>query len=160
MASEDFLIRDEAPEDAAVVRTLFEAAVRSSYPALADLSRSEARDAIEYQLAWYRDRPHRVRLVIVSGETAGGCWCMPSHHPVTGASDLFLVMVAVLPAYRGRGLGRALVEDARAMASRLGRSCLRLFVHSANEPALGLYRALGFETATVEMVLPTGGRHA
>lgn len=55
-----------------------------------------------------------------------------------------LLLVAVIPAARGRGLGglliRQAIEDAR------GRRAERLFLEARhNNPAIGLYRKLGFE---------------
>lgn len=52
--------------------------------------------------------------------------------------------LAVLPDFRGRGIGRALLRAAEARA--LGRGCskLTLEVREDNARARGLYRALGF----------------
>lgn len=54
-----------------------------------------------------------------------------------------LYSLAVAPAARGRGLARLLLADAIA---RLPRRCqvVSLEVRAANQPALGLYAALGF----------------
>ena len=54
-----------------------------------------------------------------------------------------LLLIAVLPEARGRGLGRKLLADA-ASAAR-GRAAERLFLEMrANNPAERLYRAAGF----------------
>ncbi|HEY0394121.1 MAG TPA: GNAT family N-acetyltransferase [Candidatus Elarobacter sp.] len=47
-------------------------------------------------------------------------------------------------AYRGRGIGRALIDAAVAWARANERPALRLRVFPDNEPALALYRASGF----------------
>ena len=63
--------------------------------------------------------------------------------------DQYLQMVAVLPAFRGRGVGTALIEAAAERARSEGASRLVLDVEAENSGALALYRRLGFEiTAT------------
>jgi ribosomal-protein-alanine N-acetyltransferase len=56
-----------------------------------------------------------------------------------------LVDIAVRPQDRGRGLGRALLEEAAVAARSWGCAKLTLEVSAANEPALRLYRKAGFE---------------
>ena len=56
--------------------------------------------------------------------------------------------IAVLPAYRGQGRGRRLLEWLLAAAqSRYKAVCLSV---SAGNPALRLYRRLGFQTVTMD----------
>ena len=52
--------------------------------------------------------------------------------------------IAVLPAFRRQGLGRALTEALLAECRRLSLSCLLLEVRVSNAPAIALYRSLGF----------------
>ena len=55
-----------------------------------------------------------------------------------------LLLVAILPEYRGRKLGKRLIEHSAA-ASR-GRGAARMFLEMrANNPAERIYRAAGFE---------------
>ncbi|SEJ16867.1 ribosomal protein S18-alanine N-acetyltransferase [Demequina mangrovi] len=64
--------------------------------------------------------------------------------------DAFHLMnLAVLPEMRGRGLGRALLEDFLAEARVEGVGDAWLEVAVTNEAALGLYRAHGFEDVRV-----------
>ncbi len=60
------------------------------------------------------------------------------------ADEAEVMNVAVLPAFRRRGFGRLLLQTARARCEELGCACLWLEVRESNEPALALYRALGF----------------
>jgi len=64
--------------------------------------------------------------------------------PVLNVADL-----AVLPGYRGKGLGRALLAFAEREA--LARGCCRLSieVQQDNAPAIGLYRSFGFQDLVV-----------
>ena len=60
------------------------------------------------------------------------------------AGEAEILTVAVAPAERGLGLGRLLVEDALRRLYRDGVATCFLEVDQANEPAMGLYRSLGF----------------
>ncbi len=51
----------------------------------------------------------------------------------------------VRPAYRGRGLGKLLVEELTRHAAEHGLTLIRLETGIHQVEALGLYRGLGFE---------------
>jgi ribosomal protein S18 acetylase RimI-like enzyme len=61
------------------------------------------------------------------------------------------VSIAVSTTHRGRGIGRALMEAAEDRAARDGTALLTLNALTANEPAMGLYRSLGYEASGVFM---------
>ncbi|MGB7565885.1 MAG: GNAT family N-acetyltransferase [Prochlorococcaceae cyanobacterium] len=61
--------------------------------------------------------------------------------------ELHITLVAVDPAYRRRGLGRLVLEALLGRAEALGAERATLEVAADNAAAVGLYRALGFETA-------------
>lgn len=65
--------------------------------------------------------------------------------PLLNVHDL-----AVHPAYRGRGIGRKLLESAEDQAKRLGCCKLTLEVLEKNEPAKRLYSSFGFDGAREE----------
>ena len=75
-------------------------------------------------------------VALCDGEIAGYLGC---HHIV---DEAFIANVAVFPAFRRRGVGRALVETAKSDAVSLYR--LTLEVRASNEGAIALYRSLGF----------------
>ncbi|HKD47486.1 MAG TPA: GNAT family N-acetyltransferase [Rhizomicrobium sp.] len=56
-----------------------------------------------------------------------------------------ILTLAVAPENRRRGIGRTLVTNAAAHAQNLGAGTLFLEVATDNEPALRLYRGLGFK---------------
>lgn len=58
-----------------------------------------------------------------------------------------LMLVAVLPGERGRGLGRKLVEGAMHKARQRGARKIFLEVRDGNAAAFGLYESLGFSAA-------------
>jgi ribosomal protein S18 acetylase RimI-like enzyme len=154
MTTESAAIEDATEADRPALMELFGQAVRASYPDLARMTRSEARERIEAQWAWYRDQGGHVRVTRApGGEVSACCWSLPTHHPVTGVREWFIVILAVDPGHRRQGLGRLLLDDARSQARRAGIHRLRLFTHTANVAARSLYREVGFEAATVELVL-------
>ena len=53
--------------------------------------------------------------------------------------------VAVLPGYRKRGIGRALISELIALAKKSELVILLLEVRAGNEAAASLYQSLGFE---------------
>ena len=79
-------------------------------------------------------------LGIFEGETLlayGGLWLVLEAGHITN--------VAVSPARRQEGLGRRLMLALGAWAKSQGCQTLDLEVRSSNQPALALYRALGFQ---------------
>ncbi len=61
------------------------------------------------------------------------------------AGEAHILNVCVHPKAQRRGVGRHLMEYAVPAARRLGAAVLLLEVRPSNTPAIGLYRALGFE---------------
>jgi mycothiol synthase len=59
----------------------------------------------------------------------------------------YISQLAVLPAWRGRGLGRELLRAAVAYLRRNGTGDVELAVEASNDAALHLYRSEGFEPA-------------
>ena len=55
-----------------------------------------------------------------------------------------LHLLGVSPAARGRGVGRAIIDRATAMATERGMKSLRLDTFDNNAPAIALYRSCGF----------------
>jgi RimJ/RimL family protein N-acetyltransferase len=77
------------------------------------------------------------------GEVIGHAFLDPL--PMRATSHVFELTIVVHPDHRRRGVGRRLLDDLLAWADadpRVGKVELR--VRSRNEPALALYRAVGF----------------
>ena len=53
--------------------------------------------------------------------------------------------------YRGHGIGRAMVEDVRALAKAFRCRELILGVHPENDAAVGFYQKCGFRIRTINM---------
>lgn len=82
-------------------------------------------------------------LAEVGGEAAGYALFFPTFSTFRGQPGLYLEDLFVRPAYRGRGVGKALLAAVAARA--VGRGCGRLewSVLDWNAPAIGFYRSLG-----------------
>lgn len=126
-----------------------------TYPELLQLGRISMRerlDAIFEQAYCHPEK--KIWLAETTEQTrAGMVWIQPSFHPVTELADYLVLNLAVKADFRGHGLGERLLETARAHAESRGVRRMRLFVAAANEPAVALYRKLGYLDQTREMLL-------
>jgi ribosomal protein S18 acetylase RimI-like enzyme len=110
-------------------------------PALWSAAQTEAflRSQFSLQDRHYRRHYPAARFDIVQawGEPAGRLY-------VDRSSDEICVLdIALLPAFRRRGLGRSLLS---ALLAEAAAAAQRVSLHvERNNPALGLYRQLGFE---------------
>jgi ribosomal-protein-alanine N-acetyltransferase len=101
-----------------------------------------SRDSLVWELG-HSDVTRVYVLRLDSGEVAAFCACWLVF------DELHINTIAVHPDYRERGLGTALLRHVLAEADTAGARRATLEVRASNEPALRLYRALGFEvTAT------------
>ncbi|HXC64488.1 MAG TPA: GNAT family N-acetyltransferase, partial [bacterium] len=62
--------------------------------------------------------------------------------------------IVVTPAYQRRGIGRALLNSAKAWALERGAQELSLSVRAFNTGAMAMYRAEGFQVVRSVMALP------
>ena len=102
----------------------------------------EARSALAPGL---RAHPAAFALLAWQGEVAvGAAVCVWGFSTFTGCPSLNVHDLAVQPGYRGRGIGRLLLEEVERRARARGSSKLTLEVHASNEGAMRLYRRFGF----------------
>lgn len=96
-------------------------------------------------------------------------WAHPSGEPrrVAGVMNLHLrrhsvriYSLAVMPAFRGSGVGRRLVAKAVALAKRLGVRYVSLEADRRNRRLVQWYEGLGFDVAGVRLDYYSEGRDA
>ena len=94
----------------------------------------------EESIAPELNNPLSYWLVAMDGDTVAG---YVGSQSVMGESDM--MNVAVAPAYRRQGIGRALIEALVEYLRLQGNHCLTLEVRASNEGAIALYESLEFE---------------
>jgi ribosomal protein S18 acetylase RimI-like enzyme len=107
-----------------------------------EMKRSFVLQQFEAQDRWYRENvwPDAEYLVVAHrGRPAGRLYLNRSER------ETRIIDVALLPAYRGNGLGTSILRALQAECAEAGRE-LTIHVERFN-PALGLYERLGFALA-------------
>lgn len=87
-------------------------------------------------------------LAFLGQEPAGFATCFLGYSTFKAAPLMNIHDIAVAPAYRRRGIGRALIETIASEGGRLGCCRLTLEVRDDNPGAMALYRQLGFGDST------------
>jgi ribosomal protein S18 acetylase RimI-like enzyme len=115
-----------------------------------------AMDVRERLVPLLRDHPTALVLLALAGDepigVAVGFFGLSTFRarPLLNIHDL-----AVIPDYRGRGVGRALLREAETCALRAGCCKLTLEVQDDNARARALYERFGFEDFVVGNSAPT-----
>jgi ribosomal protein S18 acetylase RimI-like enzyme len=89
---------------------------------------------------YQRHYPTGQQFIILSGETPVGRLYIAHRE-----TEIRIMDIALLTAFRGRGIGTQLLRDLQNQASQAGKS-LSIHVESFN-PAMRLYQRLGFHLA-------------
>jgi ribosomal protein S18 acetylase RimI-like enzyme len=99
------------------------------------------RAQFDAQDAWWRENyaDASFDVIVVGGEPAGRFYV---HR---GPRDIRIVDIALLPEYRGGGVGASLLRDLLAEADESGKT-VTIHVERMN-PALRLYERIGFSVA-------------
>lgn len=156
-------IRPYEPRDAGSVReciVALQAYERELERDRAEATAAFAEDYLERTLRACRERRGEVLVAEVEGEVAGFVcyWMMRIENPITTLTECaYVAELAVLEAFRRRGLGRALLRAAEAAALRQGAATIRIEVLAANAPARDLYAAEGFRPFEMLLTKPLTG---
>jgi ribosomal protein S18 acetylase RimI-like enzyme len=116
------------------------------------LDREQVEQALEETHEILLARPGNVIFVAeVDGQRAGLLWFGPNRNLVTGEEEGWIYNVTVLPAYRGRGLGRRLMQHAENYAGEQGYAVIGLMVAVHNAAAREFYHRLDFQDSNLLM---------
>jgi ribosomal protein S18 acetylase RimI-like enzyme len=89
-------------------------------------------------------------LAYQGGEAIGIAVCFLGFSTFAARPLINIHDLAVLPAYRGQGIGRQLLEEIELKAREMGYCKLTLEVQENNQRARQLYEAVGFAQAVYE----------
>ena len=140
----ELAIRRATPGDAAELVALARAVGAEPERWLITASDWRGTSAERRYLRSIRRSPHAAVFVAEAPEgIVGRLSVARDPHPASvHVADLGLM---VARSHRGRGIGRALLEQAADWAQQVGVSKLELHVFPHNEPAIALYESFGFE---------------
>jgi len=82
-------------------------------------------------------------VALDQGRVVGWCDVLPMDRPVMRHCGV--LVMGLLPAYRGRGIGEQLMRRSLSAARELGLSRIELSVRADNTRAAALYAKLGFQ---------------
>ncbi len=140
-ASDRVEIRESTPEDAEALREVF-AVVASERRYLARVE-APPLEQVRAFVGSLRERGGS-QLVALAGSRIVG-WCDISRDEREGFRHSGSLGMGLLPAHRGQGHGRALLEATLALAQARGVSRVQLEVFESNHVAIRLYERLCFE---------------
>ena len=91
---------------------------------------------------------HPQFVALSQGEVIGWCDVVPLTRPIHAHTGV--LGIGLMPAFRGKGLGKRLIEMTLPAARRFGLSRIELTVHADNGRAVGLYERVGFQREGVK----------
>ena len=140
MSAGDVVIRESTAADVEGFRACLDAVARERrwLAMLAAPSLDEVHDFLERQR-----RLGMVQLVAAAGARIVG-WCDVIPKPIEGFRHSSDLGMGLLAEYRGRGLGRALLEGTLERARAAGLLRVELEVYASNAVAIALYERCGF----------------
>lgn len=98
-------------------------------------------------------------IAMLDDRPAGMASGIPDESPPAADGARELISMWTAPAARGRGVAGVLIRSVEDWARASGGAELRLAVAEGNEPALALYRRLGFAETGQRGKMPHGERY-
>ncbi len=147
--------RGPSAEDRDYVRDLGTRSATSSVSAMRTARRADVVLSFQRLMEFCFGRAHEVLIAELDGDRAGFLlllYDVPDE--VTLGEQAFVAYTAVEPHARGRGLGRALLDEAERCARFAGSPAMCLMVTEDNMPARALYEHAGFITERRMMTKP------
>jgi diaminopimelate decarboxylase len=140
-APEGVEVRPARPSDAPGFLEAFRTvAAEGRYIRSEEPRHGEAHYRRAFRRAW--DEDHAALVAVADGQVVGQLQVERESHPVT--RHVATLGMLVVPAWRGRGVGAALLAEAFRWAREVGVEKLTLTVYPGNRAALALYRRFGF----------------
>lgn len=134
-----FTLRDATPADVPVV-VHFVRALAEYEKLLHEAKGTEA----DFAAALFGPTPRAAAIIAeADGKAVGLCVWHRTFSTFTARHGIWVEDVFVEPAYRGRGIARALFKRLARQVKEEGGSRLEWNVLDWNEPAIGAYRAMG-----------------
>lgn len=133
-------IRAATPDDAAAICTIYNQGIEDRIATLETLRRTP-----EERRQWMAARAprHPVVVAVTSGQVVG--WgSLNAFNPRPAYDHVVDLSVYVQRGWRGRGVGRVLLQHLLAMAKALGYHKMVLATFPYNEAGVSLYRKMGF----------------
>ena len=130
--------------------------VREDIPALLELLREFAEyenllhylevDAERLERAFFSDGATVEGLIArEGGEAVGYAFFFPNFASFRGQRGFYLEDIYIRPAYRGRGIGQAILRELARLAASRGFERIDFVVLDWNTSAIGFYKQLGAE---------------
>jgi ribosomal protein S18 acetylase RimI-like enzyme len=143
------VIRDTTEDDWQLLRTIRLLALQDSPDAFASDYGAEVRHDEQQWREWLRS--HMWLLAFENGTAPAPVGVIAAtKEPPTPAREPFISSLWVAPEYRGRGVGRRLIEAVADRLAARGVTAVSLWVLDGNDAAREFYTAIGF--------VPTGER--
>lgn len=145
MPIREFTDTDEAALRACVIQ--FQDAEREFFPKTAD-GEAIAGPYIEHLVKICRENRGRILVSVQDGRVVGYAavqmWNNSEEIHEEPYEFAYISDLIVVEAFRGRGLGRALLEAAESFANSQGADLVRIGVLAQNHPARRMYERSGF----------------
>lgn len=137
--TDEIRIRPASPDDASTIhRFIAELAEFEREPEAVETTPERIREQLAAQ-----SPPFECLLAEVAGEAAGFALFFPNYSTWRGRQGIYLEDLYVSPAFRRRGVARALVRRVAEIALERGAGRLELSVLDWNHGAMDFYRSLG-----------------
>jgi phosphinothricin acetyltransferase len=145
-------IRLARPSDGEAIRAIYNAEVVGDTNTFDLLPRSA-----DEQLAWLEDHGGAYPAVVAveagpggSGETVAGFGSISAYRDRPAYATTVENSVYVDPRFRGRGVGKAILEELITLAAGHGFHAMIARIVGENEVSIGLHRACGFTMVGIE----------
>lgn len=154
----NLVIRLATEEDLTAIIDLASDAVRYSVSPFRDLPPETVRQFRHQDLQTLRQVYHKPEVGVFVAETSEGEFLGhviifgSNQDSSTGETQAWVIDLSVHEAHWGKGIGKALMEQAERYAADLGMARIGLGVTSSNRRAVDFYLGLGYREERIQMI--------